>query len=105
MTNDNEGTSAVLPFKPRIVTPEVTPSDQNNADPAIVKLFEDYLKAAKDGKIKFAALATVDADGVGYSTWEPEKSSPTGITQALGAVAYLNHRFNTAVIGDYVGED
>lgn len=90
MTNDN----GVIPFKPRVVTPEVTPA---TPDAAIVALLEAYLERAKSGKIKFAAIATVDDMGVAISTWEPEQSSPQLITQALGAVAYLNYRFAASV--------
>lgn len=91
MSNDNK----VVPFK--VVTSEVTPSDQKAADPLIVKMFETYLKLARDGKIKFAAIAAVDDEGVAITTWEPETSAPTVITQAAGSVAMLCHRFMAAV--------
>jgi hypothetical protein len=84
--------SAVLAFKPRAVTPKVTePKD------AIIELLEDYLESAKAGKIQFLAVATIDDRGVAFSTWEPEvDNSPQLITSSLGAVSYLNFRFNQA---------
>lgn len=102
-------TATILPFKvapgteimgPTLeatpgVTPEVTPSDPNTADKRIVKLFEDYLEKARRGEIMFAAIASVQ-NGIAYSTWEPEKSTPQIISTALGSVSYLNHRFNRA---------
>jgi hypothetical protein len=92
MNDDNLSDTAtvVLPFKPRIVTPEVT------ADAEIVKLLEDLLRAAKRGDIKFLAIATVDGKGVAASTWVPDKTDSALVTQALGSVAFLNHRFNSA---------
>jgi hypothetical protein len=95
MMNDNDG--VVIPFKANrlIVTPEVTPPDHNAADPGIVKLLEDYLRADKEGKISFVAIASVDSNGVAFSTGEPEnRGTPQLTTQALGAVSFLNFRFN-----------
>lgn len=86
--------SNVTPFKPRVVTSEVTPSDQGAADADIVEMFERYLKSAKAGKIRFAAVACVDDTGIAISNWTPEESSPQLITQALGAISYLSFRFN-----------
>src|SRR5437773_1016208 len=88
MSNDN----VVVPFK--LVTPEVTPPDHNAADPSIVKLLEDYLKAAQEGKVAFVAIASVDRNGVAFSTWEPHAAPPQIVTQGLGAISFLNFRFN-----------
>lgn len=83
----------VIPFKPK-VTPEVKSQDP---DAAVIKLFEDYLASAKLGKIKFAAVAAVDDRGVAFSTWEPDAyENPQLVTQGLGAVAFLSHRFNAS---------
>lgn len=88
----------IVPFKPKLVTPKVTQEEQalvDAADPGIVEMLENYLKAAKAGRVKFVAIASVDSLGVAFSTWEPEGDcSPQLITQALGAVGYLHHRFN-----------
>lgn len=91
MSNDN-----VVGIRPG-VTPKVT--DQAAPNPAIIKLFEDYLAAARDGHIAFAAVATVDKAGQACSTWEPDRgTTPQLITQALGSVAYLSHRFSHACV-------
>jgi hypothetical protein len=93
--NDN----GTIPFKPRVVTPEVTPKAAA-PDAAVISILEDYLQAAKDGKVKFVALASVDNRGVAYSTWEPDDlGGPTLITQALGAVSFLSFRFNQSCAG------
>lgn len=91
---DVHPTRVVLPFKPKEATPEVTPP---NPDAAVITLFEQYLESAKQGKIKFAAVAAVDNRGVAFTTWEPCGGENAQLnTQALGAVAFLNHRFNAA---------
>jgi hypothetical protein len=94
MSNDNN----VVPFGAPKVTPKVTPSDQNIPNPAIVELLEGYLERARDGKIQFVAIAIIDETGIASSSWDPgDESSPQLVTQALGAVAYLHHRFNASV--------
>lgn len=98
MTNDNE---TVVPFKPRLVTPEVTPSD-----PDIIEMLERYLKAAKSGNIKFIAVAIVDHRDIAVTTWEPSATPANLVTSALGAVTFLNHRFGAAADdgGSYTDE-
>lgn len=102
MSNDNitdlpSSGAKILPFRAATpaVTPQVTvaPADRN-----IVAMLENFLALAKEGKIVFAALATVNNEGVGFSSWEPEYSSPTLVTSAAGAVAYLSHRYNQAMV-------
>lgn len=104
--NPIEKTAAILPFAPvaagprmaQPVTPEVT-AESLAVDPKLVKLFEDLLRAATLGKITFAAVASVDYQGIAFSTWEPEDDmSPQQITQAMGAVGYLSHRFNQSCV-------
>lgn len=98
MANDNATTPGVIPFKPRVVTSEVTPSNHNAADPNIVDTLERYLKAAMAGKIRFVAVAMVDDQGIAISNWETaEGGGAQLVTQALGAVSYLNYRFNHSV--------
>jgi len=48
-------------------------------------------------------VAVVDERGVAITTWEPNDSSAEIVTQALGAVAFLNVRFANAANdgGDY----
>jgi hypothetical protein len=91
MTNDN----GTIPFRPRpvAVTPQVTPSDHQAA---IVEMFERYLAAAKAGKVRFAAVATVDKEFISLSTWEPNNIPPQVISAALGSISFLNHRFNSS---------
>ena len=92
-------TATILPFKPKVVTPEVTAAP----DPDIVRMFERMLLAAKAGRVRFGAVAVVDERGVAITTWEPNDSSAEIVTQALGAVAFLNVRFANAANdgGDY----
>jgi hypothetical protein len=85
----------VLPFKPRIVTPEVT-VDQSKANPDIVLMFERCLKAAKEGKIKFGAVAVVDHRDVAITSWEPSDAPSSVVTSALGAISFLNSRFGSS---------
>lgn len=89
MANDND----VIPFKPRVASAQATPSDHQAA---LVDMFEEYLQAAKAGKIRFAAIATVDIDHVALNTWEPAGVSSQVLSAALGSVGFLNHRFNAA---------
>jgi hypothetical protein len=102
-TNDNAPTAKVLPFNK--VTSKITPSNQNTPDPAIVKLFEDYLEKAKAGEISFIAVACVDAVGIAYSTWEPGEMNPRLVTQALGSVAYMAARINASAVDGSVYHD
>jgi hypothetical protein len=82
----------VLPFKVVAPAPKAKPPDPNKD---LIEMFEDYLKAAKAGKIEFAAVASVDHRGVAFSTWEPSNMlEPALITSALGAVSYLHYRYN-----------
>lgn len=87
--------NTIVPFKPRVVTPEVT------VEQDVVAVLEFWLKKAKEGQIKYVAVAAVDLDGVGHSAWEPHELGPIDITAALGAVSYLNHRFSASA---YEGE-
>ena len=76
MANDN----TVLPFKPVTsgVTKPITPSDHIAPNPAIVKLFEDFLKMAVAGKIQFAAVATVEEAAPPISTVAVADVAPPG---------------------------
>lgn len=89
MTNNDN----TIPFKPRGVTPKVTQPDQ-----MIVGILEEYLRLAREGKIAFVALAALDHNGVGVSSWEPEGIPPHLTTAAIGAVSFLNHRFNSTCL-------
>lgn len=99
MAQDN----TIVPFKPKIVTPEVTAASEGDQD--IVKMLEFYLDQARAGKLVFAALAIVGADGVAASTWAPIDRGPIHTTQALGSVAYLGARFNQAALDGEIDDD
>ncbi|RZN09649.1 hypothetical protein CWO91_16610 [Bradyrhizobium genosp. SA-3] len=100
MTNDNE---KIVPFKPKLVTPESKTSPTPNLD--IVATLEEYLAMARKGELQFVAFAYVNHEGVGYSAWSPaEDLDPVLNTSAIGAVSFLNARFLDSAIAGSVDE-
>lgn len=79
------------------------PSDRT----AIVKFLEQQLALAKEGKIKFIAVAVVNDQNIGYSGWAPDDHiEQVLLTAALGTVGFLNARFyESALAGADVTEE
>lgn len=60
---------------------------------AVVAHLEHTLALAKEGKIKFVGIATVNDQGIGYASWAPDDELSHGLlTSALGSVSFLNAR-------------
>lgn len=78
---------------------KIIPFPNPKVDRDIVKMLEHQLALAKEGKIMFAAFAAVNDQGVAYSGWCPDEfDHQAKLTGAMGAVAFLNARFNEAVL-------
>lgn len=78
---------------------KIIPFPNKKADRGVVELLEHQLALAKEGKVTFIAFAAVNDQGIAYSSWSPDEfEHQSKLTQALGAVAFLNARFAEAVL-------
>lgn len=68
-------------------------------DMEVVRMLEIQLALAKEGRVKFVALAAVSSDNIGYSAWAPDSEMPQDLcTTALGSITFLHARFNESVL-------
>lgn len=75
------------------------PTPQNENQNALVRMLTAQLALAKEGKIKFCAIAAVSADGHAFSGWATDDDmDPALVTAAIGAVSFLKSRFDESVL-------